>query len=481
MWLTVSLSVQSPPMSRTLVFRFAHTLTRFFERFLPDAFGFALAALLLAAALGWLWGGANFSTLAKGFGQGFFSLLAFTLQMSLMLILGHAIAGARSVSRLLAALSGLPKTAHGAVVWVGFLAMLTSWLNWAFSLLFSGLLAQAVARRFARQRRRVDYKALAAASFLGLGSIWAQGLSGSAALQMASKESLPLGLAGKVIPLSQTIFLWQSLVSVAVEVIVISALLWWIAPREAESLTAADLGLSFPERDDTEPNAETEAEASCPRPGDVLERSRLLTLPLLLLGGGFLWQTIGQAPSKLAAVSLNAINLTLLLVATLLHKTPMRLQRAFGQATPAVAGLLLQFPFYGGIAGMLAATGLSERIASLFVGVANRATLPPLVALYSAFLGVFVPSGGSKWLIEAPYVLAAAERLHVHPGWMVATYDLGEALANLVQPFWMLPLLGPFRLKARDVMGYTTMVFLVLCPLVLFLTYVLGQTLLPAQ
>ena len=113
----------------------------------------------------------------------------------------------------------------------------------------------------------------------------------------------------------------------------------------------------------------------------------------------------------------------------------------------------------------------------MFVRVSTPTTFPPLVALYSAVLGVFVPSGGSKWVIEAPYVMAAAHALKVHLGWVVAAYDLGEALANLVQPFWMLPILGLFGLRARDVMGYTFVVFLVLPPVVLVLVTLLGLTL----
>jgi short-chain fatty acids transporter len=151
--------------------------------------------------------------------------------------------------------------------------------------------------------------------------------------------------------------------------------------------------------------------------------------------------------------------------------------RAVQEATPAVWGVILQFPFYAGIAGVITSTHLSERIADLFVRVSTPTTFPPLVALYSAFLGVFVPSGGSKWVIEAPYLMTAAHALKVHLGWVVSSYDLGEALANLVQPFWMLPILGLFKLNARDVMGYTIIVFVVLTAVVLLLVTLLGLTL----
>ena len=178
-----------------------------------------------------------------------------------------------------------------------------------------------------------------------------------------------------------------------------------------------------------------------------------------------------------SAITLNVLNLAFLLAGFLLHRTPARLMRAVQEATPAVWGVILQFPFYAGIAGVITATRLNEQLAGLFVRVSTPTTFPALVALYSAVLGVFVPSGGSKWVIEAPYVMAAAHSLKAHLGWVVGAYDLGEALANLVQPFWMLPILGLFRLSARDIMGYTFVVFLALLPVVMLLVTLLGMTL----
>jgi short-chain fatty acids transporter len=151
--------------------------------------------------------------------------------------------------------------------------------------------------------------------------------------------------------------------------------------------------------------------------------------------------------------------------------------RAVQAATPAAWGVILQFPFYAGIAGIITSTHLSDRLAHVFVSLSNTTTFPAVVAVYSTVLGVFVPSGGSKWVIEAPYVMAAAHQLKVHLGWVVASYDLGEALAGLVQPFWMLPVLGLLQLRARDIMGYTFVGFLVLLPLVIVLVTVLGATL----
>jgi short-chain fatty acids transporter len=209
----------------------------------------------------------------------------------------------------------------------------------------------------------------------------------------------------------------------------------------------------------------------------MLEHSRVLSWFVVALGAAYLVRYFAATDNPLNAITLNVINLAFLLVGFLLHGTPARLMRAVHLATPAVWGVILQFPFYAGIAGIITSTHLNERLAAVFVNASTPATFPPLVALYSAVLGVFVPSGGSKWVIEAPYVMAAAHELKVHLGWVVTSYDLGEALANLVQPFWMLPTLTLLGLRARDVMGYTFVVFLGLAPVVILLVTVLGRTL----
>ena len=276
---------------------------------------------------------------------------------------------------------------------------------------------------------------------------------------------------GGVIGFTHTIFLWQSLVSVAVEVIVVTTVMWAATPPVSRARTAAALGIPL-EADEPAP-----PRPAVVPPGAWLEHSPLLSLVVVALGAAYLVRYFAATADPLNALTLNVVNLLFLLAGVLLHGTPARLMHAVQAATPAVWGVILQFPFYAGIAGIITTTHLSERVADLFVRVSTPATFPPLVAIYSAVLGVFVPSGGSKWVIEAPYVMAAAHELRVHLGWVVAAYDLGEALANLVQPFWMLPVLGLFHLRARDVMGYTLIVFAVLAPVVLALVALLGRTL----
>jgi short-chain fatty acids transporter len=474
--------VDEPPEG--VLSRIAARCTAWAERWIPDAFVFALGAmgLVVVAAIA---SGAKPMDVIQAWGGGFWELLGFTLQMALIIITGYVVATTRPVYRVIAAVAGLAKTPRGAVALVAFFAMVSSWLNWGFSLIFSAMLAKEVARRV----RSVDYRAVAASSFLGLGSIWAQGLSGSAALQMATstamQERTRLIVAGKdpatgaalipggVIPLSSTIFLWQSLVSVAVEIAVVTTVVYLYAPAAGRARTAADLGIDLGPSPLDAPAPEKKGGT----PGEWLEHQPWLSLLFVAVSATYLVGYFRAAPSVVQAVTLNTINLVLLTLGFLLHGTPARLMRAVKEATPSVWGVILQFPLYGGIAAIITKTALNTKIAELFVSISTAKTFPAVIALYSAVLGVFVPSGGSKWVIEAPYVMAAAHELRVHLGWMVAVYDLGEAVANLVQPFWMLPILGLFGLRARDVMGYTFVVFLVLLPLVLVLVTVLGATL----
>jgi short-chain fatty acids transporter len=480
------------------VARAALALTYWSERWIPDAFIFALLATFIVLGSALLATPSTVGDVVDAWGRGFWELIPFTLQMSLIIITGHVLATSPPMGRVIRAIAAWPRTPRGAVALVTAFTLAASWLNWGFSLVFGAVLAIEVARRV----KDVDYRALASASVLGLGSIWAQGLSGSAALQMATPGALQPqirdivangGLVpGGMISFRHTIFLWQSVVSVVIEVIVVTTVMWLATPPPSRARTAKDLGIDLDRRrvhgdpadrtsDGPARNAPDRAPALVANeplpPGQWLEHSRVMTWLVVALGFAYLARYFSQSDDPLSALTLNVLNLAFLMIGFLLHGTPARLMRAVQEATPAVWGVILQFPFYAGIAGVITGTHLSRQVADLFVRVSTPETFPGLVAIYSAVLGVFVPSGGSKWVIEAPYVMQAAHTLKVHLGWIVSAYDLGEALANLVQPFWMLPVLGLFRLNARDVMGYTMVVFLAMTPVVLILVTLLGLTL----
>ena len=442
------------------------------ERWFPDALVFAMLAVVVVA-IGSLAIGAPPRAVMLQFGKGFWDLIPFTMQMALIIVGGYVVASSPPVARLIEWLAAVPKTGRGAVAYIGLLSMLTSLISWGFSLIFSGLLV----RELARRQPRMDYRAAGAAAYLGVGSIWALGLSSSAAQLQANKASLPpalLQITG-VIPFAETIFLWQGLATALILLVVSVAIAYYSAPSDAAARPAESFGVALdPIRNDLEPRE---------RPGEWLEYSPLLTILIAIPAAGWLASTFTSQGPMTAIANLNTYNFIFLMAGMLLHWRPRRFLQAVARAVPSTAGVLVQFPFYASIAAILTgAKGpgdvtLSDWLARIFVTVSSEQTFPLLVSAYSAVLGLFVPSGGGKWVIEAPYVMQAANTLHVHLGWVVQIYNAAEALPNLVNPFWMLPLLGVLGVKARELVGYSILQVIVHIPLVFFLMWLFARTL----
>ncbi|HEY9073552.1 MAG TPA: TIGR00366 family protein, partial [Desulfobaccales bacterium] len=342
----------------------------------------------------------------------------------------------------------------------------SSLISWGLSLIFTGLLVREVVRRVPR----IDYRAIGAAAYLGLGAVWALGLSSSAALLQNTKGSIPpalLPITG-VIPLTQTIFLWQSLLMAAILIALSVAVAYFSCPSPQRARTAEEMGIIF------EP---LEVTAEAPKtPADRLESSPVLSVIIAILMIAYIIFLFVQK-GVMAATDLNTFNFIFLTAGLLLHWRPGAFLKAVGKSVPATAGVLIQFPFYAGIFGIIAHTSINPFLANLFVKLTTHGTYPILVGIYSGILGLFVPSGGGKWVVEAPYVMAAANTLHVHLGWVVQIYNAAEALPNLVNPFWMLPLMGILNVKARDLAGYSILQLMFHVPVVLFLCWLLAKTL----
>jgi short-chain fatty acids transporter len=291
-------------------------------------------------------------------------------------------------------------------------------------------------------------------------------------MMMATKAAIPppLFAISGVLPLRQTLFLWQNIAMAIVLIALSTTIAYFSAPSPENARTAEDFGIdSAPAYRELEPRS---------KPGEWLEYSPILTLFVVGLIAWYLFDFFRTSPQgALAALDLNTYNLMFITAGLLLHWRPRSFIRAVADAVPATGGVLIQFPFYAVIFGMIVGTGISTWLADLFARVTTTGTYPLLVALYSAVLGTFVPSGGSKWVIEAPYVLQAASLHQVHLGWVVQIYNAAEALPNLVNPFWMLPLLGLLKLKARDLVGYTVLQMLLHIPVVFLLCWWFARTL----
>ncbi|CAM3044061.1 short-chain fatty acid transporter [Pseudomonas plecoglossicida] len=449
--------------------RFALRCSNWAERWFPDSWVFAALAVMLVC-IGALAMGAKPTDTAKAFGDGFWSLIPFTMQMAFVVIGGYVVASSPPAARLIDRLARLPSNGRSAVCWVALISMLASLLNWGLSLVFAGLLVRALARR---SELKMDYRAAGAAAYLGLGAVWALGLSSSAAQLQANPGSLPpsiLSITG-VIPFTETIFLWQSGVMLVVLVIVSLVIAYATAPGPNSARSAEACGV--------DPSFTAPATPKRTRPG----YSPILILLLVALAGGWLYQEFATKPAITAISGLNTYNLLFIMLGALLHWRPRSFLDAVARAVPTTTGVLIQFPLYGSIAAILTTVKgvdeqtLAHHISLFFTQIATHDTYALLMGVYSAVLGFFIPSGGGKWIIEAPYVMMVANDLQYHLGWAVQIYNAAEALPNLINPFYMLPLLGVLGLKARDLIGFSFVQLLVHIPLVLVLLWALGTTL----
>ena len=452
--------------------RVAQTLARWTEKWFPDAYIFALGGVVLIA-LAALFNGSSPQAVADSFGNGFWDLTAFTLQMSMVVLTGYVVATSPPVAKLIARLAQVPQSATTAVSFVAFLSMSVSFLNWGLSIVFGGLLARAIARR---TDLRVDYRALGAAAFMGLGAVWALGLSSSAAQLQATAASLPPALleVTGVLDFGKTIFTWQSLLTCVILIALTTVIAHFSAPRGEAVRTAQELGVDL---DDTpEPASQRE------RPGEWLEYSPILPALMGLLTAGWLVSQFVTKPFLSVISSLNGYLLVFLILGLVLHRTPRNFLQAVTKAVPATAGILVQFPLYAAMAAILTkaegagGTTLSEHLAGFFTSIGAGGAFAVVIAVYTIILGLFVPSGGGKWLVEAPYVMQSATDVDMNLGWTVQIYNVAEALPNLINPFFMLPLLAVLKLRARDLVGFTFLQFIIHLPVVLLLVWLLGMT-----
>ncbi|MBF0362970.1 MAG: short-chain fatty acid transporter [Oligoflexia bacterium] len=458
--------------------RFGLALAAWSEKWFPDSWIFALVGVVVIFIFGLLIGETPKKLITEG-GKSFWVLIPFTMQMALIVIGGYVVATAPAVYWIIkkvASVSFIAKNPRAAIAWIAFFSMITSLISWGLSLIFSGLLV----REMSRTIKGMDYRAAGAAAYLGLGAVWALGLSSSAAMMMATQATIPpkLFAISGLIPLTQTLFTFQNLLMIIILIAVSVLIAYLSAPKAANAKTVESFNLKHnlsSVTDVTDVN-DVNNESELPqKPGEWLEYNPIL----IILVGGFLAYYLfdlftNDSKGPLAALDLNNYNLMFITIGMLLHWRPKRFLKAVSESIPATGGIIIQFPFYAMIFGMVVGTGINKWLADLFVMISTKETYSLLVAIYSAVLGVFIPSGGSKWIIEAPYVLQASILHNVNLGWVVQIYNAAEALPNLLNPFWMLPLLGLLSIKARDIVGYTVLQMIVHIPIVFFLCWYFG-------
>lgn len=455
----------SPAHDNSLLARTALRFTEIAERWFPDSYIFVILAVVIVSAAAVL-NGAPPVSVAAAFGNGFWSLITFTMQLALLIVTGYVLAVSPPVEALINRVAGLPRNGHQAIGLVAFIAMFLSLFNWAMGLIIAGLTVRSLARR---SDIIMDYRAAAAAAYLGLGATWAFGIGSLSAQLQANADSLPkpiLAITG-VIPLSESVFLWPSLATLAIIFVLALVIALRSVPSEEHSVTAADLGLNQ--------TNDFAAQATPPqRPAEWLEYSPVLTIAVATLGA--VWLAVEFTTHGFTAFlsNLNTYNFLFLMLGMAFHWRPRSFLNAVVRAVPTVSGVLIQFPFFGSIAAILTTAtnaqgiSVSDHIADALVTYTSISTYPLIVTLYSTILGTFIPSGGARWVVAAPHVMQAAIDLQINLGWAVQVFN-AVSMPLLINPFFMLPLTTMLGLQPRDIVGFTFLQFLWHVPVMLFL------------
>lgn len=446
-------------------------LSHFAHRWVPDPFAIALLLTLCTIALAAIgseaglmetvgyWGGRLKGDELLGKESGFWKLLTFAMQMCLILVTGHALASSRPISRLVERLAALPRSQSHAVALTASVAMIFAWLNWGLGLIVGALLAREVARASKQRGLRVHYPLLGAAGYTGL-LVWHGGLSGSAPLKITQTKDLA-EILGRTditpVTLTDTIFSPMNLVVFGALLVAVPLLLNAMAPAEDEILEITD--------EQAGAGPIVEPPPSEPTPAQRLEQSPLLVWLIAAVAALYLVRYIGKI--GVSRVDLNAINLTFLTAGLVLQGSARAYGQAISDGVQGCAGIILQFPFYAGIMGLMALSGLVTSLATATSSFATEATFAPLTMLSAGIVNLFVPSGGGQWAVQGPLVVQSAETLGVPLGKAVMAFAYGDAWTNMLQPFWALPLLGITRLEAREIVGYTAALMLLIVPIYL--------------
>ncbi|WP_226675975.1 short-chain fatty acid transporter [Rossellomorea aquimaris] len=413
------------------------------QRYLPDPFLFVVILTLVVFGLGLIFTDSSSLEMVQYWGDGFWSLLAFSMQMVLVLVTGYVLASSPLFKRFLGFLASLAKSPGSAIVIVTVVSMIASWINWGFGLVIGALFAKELAKRV----KGVDYRLLIASAYSGF-VVWHAGFSGSIPLSIATEGHPFQDLIG-VISTNETIFATSTLIIVASLFIILPIANRMLMPSKEETITV-----------DPEVFNETAValEKEGMTPADRLENSMVLSIVVAVLGIAFLFSYFVKNGF---ALNLDIVNFLFLFLGILFHGTPKRFLASVQEAIKGASGIVIQFPFYAGIMGMMTASGLAVVMSEAFVSISNDVTFYFFAFLSAGIVNFFVPSGGGQWAVQAPIMLDAAQTLDASVAKTAMAVAWGDAWTNLIQPFWALPALAIAGLKAKDIMGYCVMILVI--------------------
>jgi short-chain fatty acids transporter len=430
--------------------KFTNGCVAIVNKYLPDPFLFAVILTFVVFILGVIMTGQGPLDMVLHWSGGFWNLLAFSMQMVLVLVTGNAMAQAPVFKKLLKSIALAARTPARAIMITTFVATVASFVNWGFGLVIGALLA----KEMARQVEKVDYRLLIASAYSGF-VVWHGGLAGSIPLKVATEVGLAEATAGAVteaIPTSETIFSPMNLTIFFVILVVMPFITKAMHPEEDKRILVDPKLLE----------EEIEREASTATPADRMENSKILWGLTVVMGFTFI---IHYFITNGFNLGLDLVNFIFMFVGILLHGTLRRYINAVIEAVKGAGGIILQFPFYAGIMGMMVGANadgvsLAGVISNGFVNMSTATTFPLFTFLSAGIVNFFVPSGGGQWAVQAPIMMPAGQALGVPAAKTAMAIAWGDAWTNMIQPFWALPALGIAGLGAKDIMGYCIIILI---------------------
>jgi short-chain fatty acids transporter len=416
-----------------------------FENILPDPFVLATGLTFLVALAAFAFAPhGSLNTIVTSWYTGMFGIFNFAFQIILILVTGHALAHTPAVQRGLKAIVAQLDTPNQAVVVTFLVAAAASWLNWGFGLVVGAVLAREVAKRI-----RLDFGWLVAAAYSGW-VIWASGPSSSIALSQATKGNalnMVEKYTGQILPFNESVFTAFNLIPTIIVVVLVPIAFVLLRPRDE------DVEVFRPVEE-----APIAAPILNPTLAQRMNHSRVVSYFVVLLGLAFLvvdWSTKGFS------LDANTVILIFLILGIGLHGAPVAYVDAMKNAARQTGTMFLQYPLYGGIMGIMNATGLAAMISQFFVAISTQHTLPFWTYFASLFITFLVPSGGGHWAVQGPFAIPAALALHASVPATTMGVAMGEQVSNMMQPFWAVPVVAIAGIGIQRVLGYTVITFLI--------------------
>ena len=384
-------------------------------------------------------------------------LLVFAFQMMLMLVLGHTLALTNSVNSLISKVTRFCTSTANAAAIISFFTIIVSLFNWGLGLIFGAIFARKVAEHASNRNINLNYPLIGAAGYSGL-MVWHGGLSGSAPIKVAEANHLTEMFKGSdfdvpsVITLSETTFSQMNIFVSVLLLIVIPTFLFYLGKKNSGS----NINVL---------TQETREEKTEYIGAEKLDHSVVLSkiISILILAYCFYKSILLPEIPSLKVITPNFINLILLGLGIFFHSSFYKFTNAITEAIKGASGILIQFPLYFGIMGIMNDSGMVSLLSDFFVNISNETTFPIFTFISAGIVNIFVPSGGGQWAIQGPIIIEAANQLGVSFSKSIMALAYGDQLTNMLQPFWALPLLGITGLKASEILPYTLYLFLIGC------------------